>query len=421
MLPSVAGAVVPIYNIPELKHLKGGVQTLILSRLTLAKIYTGKIRYWGHASIVRDANTTSRSVARALQSLSTTPINVVVRQDSSGTSEIFSGALAKFDPKGVSSPDYSFEKLGTAGSTPTWCDPTTDEIQDIYISGCNATTDASSPIHLKIVKAAGTSMGDVFFHCNDSVAKLATLFGNASLSVYPVSKGVSYGKAFIDSDGDSSASTSTDSYSVVYRIAYPYGGLSGKNWYQPVVVSTPPGVSVLVNTFQEGGLANTPFVNGATKKTTTLIQSVWMYANTTSSHSHGNSSWAVFNFYWASSSSSSASTEEFNVSASINTTSPWSDLSAKIKTAINAVRPGTVTAVSRKSYKIKWTEYQVTFSTSAGLSGLFASLGANVTEASPDMTARMSSIVYVTVLTTANNYPMFYDSSNPRGYSYSGK
>jgi hypothetical protein len=125
----------------------------------------------------------------------------------------------------------------------------------------------------------------------------------------------------------------------------------------------------------------------------------------------------VFNFYWASSSAS----EEFNVSASINTTSPWSDLSAKIKTAINTVRPGTVTAVSRKSYKIQWTEYQVTFSTSAGLTGLFASLGANVTEASSDMTAHMSSMVYVTVLTTANNYPMFYDSSHPRGYSYSGK
>ena len=77
MLPVLAGAVVPIFNIP-------GVDSLVLDGPTLAGIYLGKIAKWSDPAVARlnpDA------------ALPDEPITVVHRSDASGTTEIFTAYL----------------------------------------------------------------------------------------------------------------------------------------------------------------------------------------------------------------------------------------------------------------------------------------------------------------------------------------
>jgi phosphate transport system substrate-binding protein len=92
MYPAFAGAVVPIYNIPEL----GSDPPLVLSRMTLANIFLGKISFWNDSSIIAD--NANKNITDILLSLHK-PIEVVVRHDSSGISKIFAQSLDSFDPK----------------------------------------------------------------------------------------------------------------------------------------------------------------------------------------------------------------------------------------------------------------------------------------------------------------------------------
>jgi hypothetical protein len=382
MVPAVAGAVVPIYNIPELLKLS---TPLVLSRTTITRIFMGKILYWNDPAILSDAPV--GAVKTALQSLGSVPINVVVRDDSSGTSEIFTKALASFDAAGLSSPDYSFGKLGTAGSTPTWCGPLTDEVQDIKISGCNASApSALQTITLRVVSANRT-LEMVSFYCDSNVTDLVTYIGNTlyPVAIYPVSKTVD-------------ATTGL----ITFRIAYT--GQSSKNWYQPVVVSVPTGTSVSIATVQEGGYKNAPY--SGTTSTLYLTKSLWLNSPASSPRS-----WFTFRLSWNSTA----------VTAAINSTSSSADLSATIKTAINALYPGACTAVSRSSLRppYTWVEYQIKFSTAAESSGAFASLHAQ-NQTLPSH-ATSTSLAYVNTLTSANNYPQFYDKTNPTGYSASGR
>ena len=87
MYPMLAGAVVPIYNIDL-----GGMEdpaTLVLDRKTLAGIYSATITSWDDPAIVA----LNPDLADALPSAS---ITVAHRSDGSGTSEIFTKALAAF-------------------------------------------------------------------------------------------------------------------------------------------------------------------------------------------------------------------------------------------------------------------------------------------------------------------------------------
>ena len=93
MYPAFAGAVVPIYNIPELLD---STVPLVLSRATIANIFLGKISFWDDSRILAD--NTNTNVTAILSTLHK-PIEVVVRHDSSGTSEIFTQSLSSFDPK----------------------------------------------------------------------------------------------------------------------------------------------------------------------------------------------------------------------------------------------------------------------------------------------------------------------------------
>ena len=82
-IPTVLGAVVPIYNLP-------GVNTeLKFAPDVLADIYLGKITNWNDARIARDNPGVKLPDSR---------INVVHRSDGSGTTYIFTDYLSKVSP-----------------------------------------------------------------------------------------------------------------------------------------------------------------------------------------------------------------------------------------------------------------------------------------------------------------------------------
>ncbi|NMB88753.1 MAG: phosphate ABC transporter substrate-binding protein PstS [Chloroflexi bacterium] len=86
MLPMLAGAVVPIYNIEGLTAEDG---KLVLDRATLVGIYDGTINTWNDPAIVAlNPDLSSK--------LPSSAITAVHRSDGSGTTEIFTNALAAF-------------------------------------------------------------------------------------------------------------------------------------------------------------------------------------------------------------------------------------------------------------------------------------------------------------------------------------
>lgn len=81
MYPMLAGAVVPIYNV------EGITQTLTLNGEVLADIYSAKIMKWNDPAI---------RASNPGVNLPEAPITAVHRSDGSGTTEIFTKALASF-------------------------------------------------------------------------------------------------------------------------------------------------------------------------------------------------------------------------------------------------------------------------------------------------------------------------------------
>ena len=84
MYPILAGAVVPIYNI------QGVTTTVILDRVTLVDIYSGTITKWNDPAIVA----INPDLANKLPAKQITAVH---RSDGSGTTEIFTNALAAFN------------------------------------------------------------------------------------------------------------------------------------------------------------------------------------------------------------------------------------------------------------------------------------------------------------------------------------
>src|SRR2546427_3630979 len=87
-IPTVMGAVVPIYNVP-------GVQGLKLTPATLAAIFLGKITKWNDPALAADNKEAK---------LPDMPIVVAHRSDGSGTTSVFTDDLAKVSPEGKSGP-----------------------------------------------------------------------------------------------------------------------------------------------------------------------------------------------------------------------------------------------------------------------------------------------------------------------------
>ena len=95
-IPTVLGAVVPIFNVP-------GVSSLRISPDVLADIYLGKIGNWNDARLAKDNPGVS---------LPNQDIVVVHRSDSSGTTYIFTDYLSKVSKDWASGPGK--------GTAPSW-------------------------------------------------------------------------------------------------------------------------------------------------------------------------------------------------------------------------------------------------------------------------------------------------------------
>jgi len=88
-IPMVLGAVVPVYNLPQVKR------PLVFSGPVLADLFLGKITRWNDAALVTlnpDAGLPDR------------PITIVHRSDGSGTTFIFTDYLSKVSPAWESGP-----------------------------------------------------------------------------------------------------------------------------------------------------------------------------------------------------------------------------------------------------------------------------------------------------------------------------
>ncbi|HEX7554997.1 MAG TPA: phosphate ABC transporter substrate-binding protein PstS, partial [Leptolinea sp.] len=88
MFPVLAGAVVPIYNIAGVKPED---KPLVLDRATLVGIYDGSIKKWNDPKLVA----LNPDLAKVLPNAQITAAH---RSDGSGTTEIFTNALAAFSP-----------------------------------------------------------------------------------------------------------------------------------------------------------------------------------------------------------------------------------------------------------------------------------------------------------------------------------
>jgi phosphate transport system substrate-binding protein len=106
MAPMLAGAVVPIYNV------EGITTTITLDRATLVGIYNAKITKWNDPAIVA----LNPDLADKLPDKAITAVH---RSDGSGTTEIFTNALAAFDEAwktavgAGSSVEWPVDKAGT--------------------------------------------------------------------------------------------------------------------------------------------------------------------------------------------------------------------------------------------------------------------------------------------------------------------
>ncbi len=102
MLPMLAGAVVPIYNI---EGVTSEDKALVLDRATLVGIYDGSISKWNDAKIKATNPELSSKLPDA-------QISAVHRSDGSGTTEIFTNALSAFSA--------DWKKNVGAGSSIEW-------------------------------------------------------------------------------------------------------------------------------------------------------------------------------------------------------------------------------------------------------------------------------------------------------------
>jgi phosphate transport system substrate-binding protein len=111
MYPMLAGAVVPVYNITFTKAAPDGMTlpVLVLDRQTLVDIYNGTVNKWNDAKIA--------ALNPGLDGyLPDAAITAVHRSDGSGTTEIFTKALASFSADwtagGASSVEWPVDKAG---------------------------------------------------------------------------------------------------------------------------------------------------------------------------------------------------------------------------------------------------------------------------------------------------------------------
>jgi len=248
MLPAIAGPIELVYNIPELNMF---ADSLVLSRLTVANIFNGKIRSWNHSSIRKD-NQRKPHVLRALAEISPNKdITVVVRTDGAGSSQIFTKALSQFDPSPTSGPaskkfgfDSTFAGSIGVSEKPSWCG-IPDEIQELVIRNCSS---SSMTIELMLVGFDRTVRA-VKFPCDISQNGLQNIFQAAIVSSSTSAMGTV--RVF-------SRKQDVSSKLITFRFAYqflgPYLYAKPTNWYLPYLMMVDSSLSVELSTFQEGSI-----------------------------------------------------------------------------------------------------------------------------------------------------------------------
>jgi hypothetical protein len=226
---------------------------------------------WNDASILAD-NVGSPQVLKVLSVLNRA-ITIVVRTDGSGTSQVFTSALDAISPAGfaitpgglVANSAWSFHDQVTPNGpsqAPYWCGPLTDELQYITVTGCNGGTSSLRTIQFGMIDVNYTPQ-NVSIDCALSGPLLAAQIVSAtSLNIHVAVTNLTVG---------SGVST--------LQIEIGYRGIQqrGKNWYNPVYLSSPAGITVDVKAKQEGGYLNT--VTVCTGNPSTLqTMAVWIKA-----------------------------------------------------------------------------------------------------------------------------------------------
>ena len=211
MYPAVAAAVVPLYNVPGLSA------ALVLDRATLPLIFLGDIRRWNdpriaalqgmgvvlpdreiscvpaqpplaraphHRPRARVLRLTARPLARAPGQMRATR-SVVVRDDGSGTSEVWTTALAMFSAcvaADCSAPGdaATFQgRLGRGAERPDWCEGAiVSEVRDSGFSTSGTVTCAKAThagVHWSYTRG---------FKNSGVVAAVAAIEGSIGYAVY---------------------------------------------------------------------------------------------------------------------------------------------------------------------------------------------------------------------------------------------
>jgi hypothetical protein len=367
MFPAVAGAAVPIYNIPELNDLN---DSMVLSRETIVKIFVGDIRKWNDSRILADNSGEVLTILRNLDK----DITVTVRTDGSGTTEIFTVALVLFDPS--TNGQMSFASYAGSGSSPKWCGPSTDEITIIETTSCSSNSDKSITITLVDIDSAPY---DVTFSCDNSAAELSAIFQSTKGIYLNISK-----------EGDT------------FLIGYSDSAYVAKNLYKPLLKSSGPS-SVSISTLQEGGYLQNHYnqsyfeMNQIQSLIVLNTKQLSVQLNLTTSDS------SVYSMGLLALNSSDLAATSTAIANAINTA---------YGSAI-----ATVTATSSGNYDIYKVSFTLAFSkassTSAPMTVRTFTVGTSTIETFGEG--------YVFILQDTLNFPLFYDSANPSGFVNSGK
>ena len=327
----------------------------------------GHIRYWNDSRILADNTPQAQTLLKTIKS----QIHPVARTDSSGTTSIFTSALASFSPAVSSSFDSSFTTSVTASQTPFWCGLLTDEIQIITINGC-----VSNQLVNMTIVGSDYKLRSIEFSCDIDQTTFQSLFqsnngNNKAIHITKTLTGVN-----------------TNVFTIGYMASVTSSSNKPLNWYQPYINQVASGLTVTVTTLQEGSYVNSPYV---TKTILPEIKSIWVNQQ--------------FDF-------------SFNISYNGIVSNTFNSLTitpATLQSAlINIVPNGIISSVINVTHSGSiWKEYRITFTTSA----TFVS---KILQVLP-MTNETQSLIAVMTLTTSNNYPIFYDSVTVYGYSKSGK
>ncbi|GBG28277.1 Gamma-aminobutyric acid type B receptor subunit 2 [Hondaea fermentalgiana] len=210
MYPSVAGAVVPIYNLEN-------VPDLVLSAEVLSRIFRQcdypatagcepeSIAYWNHSDIL-DLNP-GREDALHEVSQQHGKIKVMVRADGSGTTEIFRSALSSFEE--------AFETQVGASSQATWNavnlekkDTTTGLVSSVLLTPGSISYAVLADADEMNAQKAGISKDGTIVHASSESVNFAVM-----------EKGLDFGN-----NGDNSTSMTADIFGAKGRLAWPVVG-----------------------------------------------------------------------------------------------------------------------------------------------------------------------------------------------------